>query len=100
MARQPEYDHKRWEQEWEENQAYMDNIAQFPKDWWKEDRVCTCMTALRCFVSRGSVRPFWNVGSVVGLASNAEKAPTLSKKNRGGGRLHSKVWTDAHMHEC
>lgn len=39
MAREPEYDHKKWEQEWEENQAYMDSIAQYPRDWWKEEKV-------------------------------------------------------------
>ncbi len=37
MARQPEYDHKKWQQEWEENQQFMDSIAQYPRDWWKEE---------------------------------------------------------------
>ena len=39
MAREPEYDHRKWEQEWEENQAFMDSIAQYPRDWWKEEKV-------------------------------------------------------------
>ncbi|KAL3846822.1 hypothetical protein ACJMK2_017776 [Sinanodonta woodiana] len=34
MMRQPEYSHKKWQQEWEENQTFMESISHFPKDWW------------------------------------------------------------------
>jgi len=35
--RKPEYDHLKWASDWEENQKFMDNIASYPRDWWKED---------------------------------------------------------------
>ena len=54
MAREPEYDHKKWEQDWEENQAYMDSIAQYPRDWWKEDKVTYFSSlVLRCWTDHG-----------------------------------------------
>ncbi|KAK3605330.1 hypothetical protein CHS0354_033819 [Potamilus streckersoni] len=34
MMRQPEYSHKKWQKEWEENQTFMESISHFPKDWW------------------------------------------------------------------
>ncbi|XP_060069292.1 sperm axonemal maintenance protein CFAP97D1-like [Ylistrum balloti] len=33
-SREPEYSVQRWNTQWEDNQKFMDNIAQFPKDWW------------------------------------------------------------------
>ncbi|KAL4220238.1 hypothetical protein ACF0H5_020646 [Mactra antiquata] len=38
MLRKPEYSAQRWQQEWEENQAFLDNISHFPKDWWVEEK--------------------------------------------------------------
>ncbi|XP_071949558.1 sperm axonemal maintenance protein CFAP97D1-like [Antedon mediterranea] len=35
LAREPEYNHLKWEQEWEENEAFIDNISRFPRDWWE-----------------------------------------------------------------
>ncbi|XP_064639059.1 sperm axonemal maintenance protein CFAP97D1-like [Lineus longissimus] len=32
--RQPEYDHIKWQMDWEENQHFMDNISHYPKEWW------------------------------------------------------------------
>jgi len=32
--RQPEYSAKRWQNTWDENQKYMDNISHYPQDWW------------------------------------------------------------------
>lgn len=34
-ARKPEYDHRKWEDDWQNNQEYMDSIAAYPRDWWK-----------------------------------------------------------------
>lgn len=37
--RKPEYSHIRWQEEWEENQRFMDNISHYPPEWWvKEER--------------------------------------------------------------
>ncbi|KAK7466793.1 hypothetical protein BaRGS_00037109, partial [Batillaria attramentaria] len=33
--RQPEYSVKKWQQDWEENQKFMDNISAYPQDWWE-----------------------------------------------------------------
>lgn len=38
MVRKPEYSAQKWQREWEENQAFLDNISHFPKDWWIEDK--------------------------------------------------------------
>jgi len=35
LAREPEYNHRQWQQEWEENEAFMDNIARYPRNWWQ-----------------------------------------------------------------
>lgn len=35
VARQPEYDHFKWQEEWEENLQFMDNISQYPQGWWE-----------------------------------------------------------------
>ena len=35
-----EYDRQVWEKDWKRNLDYMDAIAQFPKDWWKDEQVC------------------------------------------------------------
>lgn len=34
-ARKPEYDHGKWEDDWQRNQEYMDSIAAYPREWWK-----------------------------------------------------------------
>ncbi len=36
-ARKPEYDHKVWKDDWEEKQAFIDNISSYPQEWWKEN---------------------------------------------------------------
>ncbi|XP_060600101.1 sperm axonemal maintenance protein CFAP97D1-like isoform X3 [Ruditapes philippinarum] len=38
MMRKPEYSATKWQQEWEENQAFMDSISHFPKDWWIDEK--------------------------------------------------------------
>lgn len=38
MMRKPEYSAQKWQYEWEENQAFLDNISHFPKDWWIDDK--------------------------------------------------------------
>ncbi|XP_052785253.1 sperm axonemal maintenance protein CFAP97D1-like isoform X2 [Mya arenaria] len=38
MLRKPEYSAQKWQNEWEENQAFMDSISHFPKDWWLEEK--------------------------------------------------------------
>ncbi|CAD5122075.1 DgyrCDS10527 [Dimorphilus gyrociliatus] len=35
-SRKPQYDHMKWEQDWNENLRYMDSISAYPKDWWKQ----------------------------------------------------------------
>ncbi|XP_041357854.1 serine/threonine-protein kinase fray2-like [Gigantopelta aegis] len=35
--RQPEYSAKKWQEDWEENQKFMDSISHFPKDWWLDN---------------------------------------------------------------
>jgi len=35
LAREPEYNHQQWQKEWEENEAFMDNIARYPRNWWE-----------------------------------------------------------------
>ncbi|XP_038051159.1 sperm axonemal maintenance protein CFAP97D1-like [Patiria miniata] len=35
LAREPEYNHQQWQREWEENEAFMDNIARYPRNWWE-----------------------------------------------------------------
>ncbi|XP_022095336.1 uncharacterized protein C17orf105 homolog [Acanthaster planci] len=35
LAREPEYNHRRWQREWEENETFMDNIARYPRNWWE-----------------------------------------------------------------
>lgn len=35
--RKPEYDHSKWQNDWDENQKFMDSIAHYPRDWWKSD---------------------------------------------------------------
>ncbi|KAK3095026.1 hypothetical protein FSP39_009326 [Pinctada imbricata] len=32
--RQPEYSAKKWQQIWDEEQKFIDNISHYPKDWW------------------------------------------------------------------
>ncbi|XP_035693992.1 trichohyalin-like isoform X2 [Branchiostoma floridae] len=36
MKREPEYDHAKWQREWEKNEQFMDNIARYPKGWYDE----------------------------------------------------------------
>ncbi|XP_077987568.1 sperm axonemal maintenance protein CFAP97D1-like [Glandiceps talaboti] len=38
MAREPEYNHLKWQQEWDENEQFMDNISRYPRDWWELDQ--------------------------------------------------------------
>ncbi|XP_071798985.1 uncharacterized protein [Asterias amurensis] len=38
LAREPEYNHEEWAREWEENEAFMDNIARFPRNWWEMEQ--------------------------------------------------------------
>lgn len=41
-AKEPQYNHLMWEEDWRNNQQYMDNIAKYPQGWGKEGRkVCT-----------------------------------------------------------
>lgn len=35
--RQPEYSAKKWQDDWEENQRFMDNISAFPQEWWEKE---------------------------------------------------------------
>ena len=39
MLRKPEYSAQKWQDEWEDNQAFLDNISHFPKEWWVEEKV-------------------------------------------------------------
>ena len=39
--RKPQYDHYKWQREWDENQRFMDAIAAYPRDWWKKDNKVT-----------------------------------------------------------
>jgi len=32
--RRPEYSHQKWQNDWEENQKFMDNISHYPQEWW------------------------------------------------------------------
>lgn len=41
-AKEPQYNHLDWEEDWKTNQQYMDNIAKYPKEWFKGNRkICT-----------------------------------------------------------
>ena len=44
--RKPQYDHYKWQRQWEENQRFMDDIAAYPRDWWKKDSKVTVWTKL------------------------------------------------------
>ena len=33
--RKPEYDHQKWQRDWEGKQKFMNNIASYPPEWWK-----------------------------------------------------------------
>merc|ERR1712110_1082751 len=35
--RRPEYSHKKWQSQWEENQKFMDNISHYPQEWWMQE---------------------------------------------------------------
>lgn len=35
-SKEPHYNHLQWEDDWSVNEAYMDNIAKYPKDWYKQ----------------------------------------------------------------
>lgn len=35
-AKEPHYNHLQWEDEWQINETYMDNISKYPKDWYKQ----------------------------------------------------------------
>lgn len=35
-SKEPHYNHLRWEDEWQINETYMDNISKYPKDWYKQ----------------------------------------------------------------
>ncbi|XP_052785251.1 sperm axonemal maintenance protein CFAP97D1-like isoform X1 [Mya arenaria] len=51
MLRKPEYSAQKWQNEWEENQAFMDSISHFPKDWWLEEKNAT-MNSSRTSLAR------------------------------------------------
>jgi len=34
-SKEPHLNHLNWEEDWKANQQYMDNIAKYPKDWYK-----------------------------------------------------------------
>lgn len=34
----PQYDHVKWERDWQNNLVIMDQISAFPQDWWKQDQ--------------------------------------------------------------
>lgn len=38
LAREPELNHLQWQKEWEENEAFMDNISRYPRDWWEMEQ--------------------------------------------------------------
>lgn len=52
MLRKPEYSAIKWQNEWEENQAFMDSISHFPKDWWLEQKQNTTMNSGRSSLNR------------------------------------------------
>ncbi|XP_002121190.2 sperm axonemal maintenance protein CFAP97D1-like [Ciona intestinalis] len=33
--REPDYSHRKWEQEWQEAEKLMNNIGRYPQNWWK-----------------------------------------------------------------
>jgi len=33
--REPEYNHRKWENDWQGAERLMDNIGRYPKNWWK-----------------------------------------------------------------
>ena len=33
--REPEYNHRKWEDDWQNAEKLMDNIGRYPKNWWK-----------------------------------------------------------------
>lgn len=35
-SKEPHYNHLQWEDEWQINEGYMDNISKYPKDWYKQ----------------------------------------------------------------
>lgn len=35
-SKEPHYNHLQWEDEWQINETYMDNISKYPKDWYKQ----------------------------------------------------------------
>jgi len=38
-AKEPNLNHLNWKEDWKCNQQYMDNIAKYPKDWYKDRKV-------------------------------------------------------------
>lgn len=39
--RRPEYSHQKWQDDWEENQKFMDNISHYPSEWWVREQNAT-----------------------------------------------------------
>lgn len=35
--RRPEYSHQKWQNDWEENQKFIDNISHYPQEWWMKE---------------------------------------------------------------
>ncbi|KAL9963528.1 hypothetical protein ACROYT_G027043 [Oculina patagonica] len=35
-SKEPHYNHLQWEDEWQINETYMDNISKYPKDWYRQ----------------------------------------------------------------
>jgi len=38
-SKEPNFNHLQWEDDWKINQQYMDNIAKYPKDWYKDRKL-------------------------------------------------------------
>ncbi|XP_077988134.1 sperm axonemal maintenance protein CFAP97D1-like [Glandiceps talaboti] len=38
MASEPEYDHKKWQKDWHENEELIDDISRYPRDWWQQQQ--------------------------------------------------------------
>ncbi|XP_033127038.1 uncharacterized protein CFAP97D1-like [Anneissia japonica] len=78
LAREPEYNHLKWEQEWDENEAFMDSISRYPRDWWeleqKEKELQRLKTADNSKRSRPSSKKSVKEG-------NTQQATKKEKKN-------------------
>ena len=46
MLKQPEYDHFKWQMDWEENQRFIDMISHYPRNWWLMTKVRYTMLSM------------------------------------------------------